>query len=399
MKKDATVIAVVATGHALSHFLQLILPPLFPLIRQDLGLSYSSLGFVVMVFFTASAVLQPLAGFLVDRIGGREVLLGGIGMMTAGMLTASFATGWPLLALGVLIMGIGNSVFHPADFSILNGRVTPSRLGYAFSAHGVAGSLGFALAPVFSAGLAAAYGWHGAMLGAGAVALVILVFMLANAHQLRVTPVPRKPGAAHEARVLLALPVLLCFAFFLIFGGAYAGIANFAITAMQLQYGIGTALAASAITAYMLGNAAGTVTGGYAATRFPRHDLVAASGLTIAALIMLAIAAGAPPASALPVALGLAGFAAGVTYPSRDLIVRASTPPGASGRVYGFVYSGLDLGVVLTPVFYGLLIDEGRPQAVFYTIFGFTVVAILTVYSAYLMPRRSSMRSSAGQSL
>ena len=399
MKKDATVIAVVATGHALSHFLQLILPPLFPLIRQDLGLSYTALGFVVMVFFTASALLQPLAGFLVDRVGGREVLLGGIGMMSAGMLIASFATSMPVLALGMLIMGVGNSVFHPADFSILNGRVTPSRLGYAFSAHGVAGSLGFALAPVFSAGMAAAYGWHGAMLGAGVVALAVLAFMLANARQLHVTPVPRKPGGPHEARVLLALPVLLCFGFFLIFGGAYAGIANFAITAMQLQFGISAALAASAITAYMLGNAAGTVTGGYAATRFPRHDLVAASGLSIAALIMLAIATGAPPGSALPLALGVAGFAAGVTYPSRDLIVRASTPPGASGRVYGFVYSGLDLGVVLTPVFYGFLIDQGRPQAVFYTVFGFTVVAILTVYSAYLMPRRSSMRSSAGQSL
>ena len=399
MKKDVTVIAVVATGHALSHFLQLVLPPLFPLIRQELGISYSTLGFVVMVFFTASAVLQPVAGFLVDRVGARDVLLGGIGLMTAGMLVASLASATPMLALGMLIMGIGNSVFHPADFSILNGRVTPSRLGYAFSAHGVAGSLGFAVAPLFSAGIAASYGWHGAMLGAAAVAAAVLIFMLASAHELHVSPASKRSGATHDARVLLAPPVLLCFLFFLIWGGAYAGISNFAIAAMQLQFGVSTALAASAITAYMLGNAAGTVTGGYVAARFPRHDLVAASGLSVAALIVLAIATGAPPGSALPAALGIAGFAAGVTYPSRDLIVRASTPPGASGRVYGFVYSGLDLGVVLTPVFYGMLIDQGMPQAVFYAIFGFALAAICTVYSAYLMPRRSSMRSSAGQSL
>ena len=399
MNKDVHVIGVVASGHSLSHFLQLVMPPLFPLIREQLGISYSTLGLLVMIFFTASALLQPVAGFLVDRVGGRDVLLGGVGMMVAGMLIASLALGTPLLALGVLIMGIGNSVFHPADFSILNGRVSPARLGYAFSAHGVAGSLGFAIAPLFSAGVAAAYGWHGALLAAAGVGLMVLVVMLANAHELHVNQPPKKPAAARDVRVLLSPPVLLCFLFFLIWGGAYAGLSNFAIAAMQLQFGVGMTLAASAITAYMVGNAAGMVAGGYAATRFLRHDVVACVGLSIAGLIVLAIATGAPPPGALPLALGLAGLAAGVTYPSRDLIVRAATPPGAAGRVYGFVYSGLDLGVVATPIFYGMLIDHGMPQAVFYAIFGFTAAAIFTVYSAYLMPRRSSMRSSAGQSL
>jgi MFS family permease len=193
--------------------------------------------------------------------------------------------------------------------------------------------------------------------------------------------------------------VLLCFLFFFIWGAAYAGIANFGISAMQLQFGIGATFASSALTAYMLGSAAGMLAGGYAAARFARHDLVAASGLSIAALIMLAIGAGALSGAALPGALGIAGLAAGITYPSRDLIVRAATPPGAAGRVYGFVYSGLDFGVVVTPIFYGMLIDGGLPQAVFYAVFAFTLTSVFTVYSAYLMPRRSSMRSSAGQSL
>ncbi len=175
-----------------------------------------------------------------------------------------------------------------------------------------------------------------------------------------------------DARVLAAPPVLLCFLFFLIWGAAYAGISNFGISAMQLQFGVGTALASSAITTYMLGSAAGMMAGGYVATRFTRHDLVAAAGLSIAALVMLAIAAGGLPGAGLPAALGLAGFAAGITYPSRDLIVRAATPAGAAGRVYGFVYSGLDVGVVLTPMFYGMLMDQNMPQGVFYAIFAFT---------------------------
>jgi MFS transporter, FSR family, fosmidomycin resistance protein len=380
MNKDASVIGVVGAGHALSHFLQLVMPPLFPLIREDLGISYSTLGFLVMIFFAASALLQPVAGFLVDRVGGRDMLLGGVGLMSAGMLIASLATSTPALALGMLCMGVGNSVFHPADFSILNGRVSPGRLGYAFSAHGIAGSLGFAGGPIFSAAVSAIYGWHAALLAAAAVALVVFVLMLANAHRLHVArPARRKESTGQGARVLLSPPVLVCFLFFLIWGGAYAGISTFAISAMQLQFGIGTTFASSAITAYMLGSATGMLAGGYVATRFVRHDVVAGLGLSVAALVVLAIATGALAAAALPGALGVAGFAAGITYPSRDLIVRASTPPGAAGRVYGFVYSGLDLGVVVTPMFYGMLIDQGMPQAVFYTIFAFSVAAIFTV--------------------
>jgi MFS transporter, FSR family, fosmidomycin resistance protein len=387
MNRDATVIGLVASCHALSHFLQLALPPLFPMIREDLGISYSTLGFVVTLFFVSSAVLQPLAGFLVDRVGGREVLIGGVSFMTAGILVASFAGSTPALALGLVLMGIGNSAFHPADFAILNRRVAPSLLGYAFSAHGIAGSLGFAVAPLFSATVAAFYGWHAALLAAAVVGVAVLAALLANAPHLRVREAQKRQKVVHDARVLLSTPVLLCFLFFLIWGGAYAGLSNFGISALQVQFGLTATLAASAITAYMLGNAAGMLAGGYVASRAARHDLVAGTGLSISALVMLAIASGMVPAAALPLALGIAGLAAGATYPSRDLIVRAATPAGAAGRVYGFVYSGLDLGMVLTPMVYGRLIDQGLPQAVFYGVFGFTACAILTVLQ---LPRAES---------
>ncbi len=380
MRDEASVIAVVGTAHALSHFCQLALAPLFPLIREELGVSYATLGFVVMLFYTGSALLQPVAGFLVDRIGGRGMLLGGVGLLTVGALVMSAADGIAVLGLGAVLMGLGNSVFHPADMSILNGRVSQKRLGYAFSAHGIAGFLGFAASPVFSASVAAAYGWRAALLATSALGLAALVMLLANSHQLHVThAAAKKPAAAWDGRVLLSRPVLLCFAFFTIWGGAYAGLANFSITAMQLQFGIGPALASAALTTYMLANAVGMVAAGVFAARIGRHELVAGTGLSCAALVVLSIAAGAVSAPALPLALGAAGFAAGCTYPSRDLIVRASTPPGAAGRVYGFVYSGLDIGVLATPMLYGMLIDSGAPQAVFYAIFGFALAAILTV--------------------
>jgi FSR family fosmidomycin resistance protein-like MFS transporter len=380
MRKDATVIGLVGAAHALSHFYQLALAPLFPLMREELGVSYSTLGVVVMLFYAGSALLQPLAGFLVDRAGGRGVLIGGVGLMVIGALVIGSGGGIAMLGLGALLMGIGNSVFHPADFSILNGRVSPPRLGYAFSAHGIAGFLGFAAAPLSSAAVASAYGWRSALLAASALGFAIFLLLLANARQLRVEhTVPKKQDVRQDARVLLTPPVLLCFVFFLLWGGSYAGIANFAISAMQLQFSVSATLASSAITAYMLGNAAGMLAGGFVAARISRHDLVAGTGLAVAALIVLSVGWNLFPSAALPLAFAVSGIAAGITYPSRDLIVRAATPPGAAGRVYGFVYSAVDLGVLATPMFYGMLIDNGMPQAVFYAIFGFTLVAILTV--------------------
>jgi MFS family permease len=380
MRNDATVITLIGIGHALSHFLQLAVPPLFPLIREDLDVSYTTLGLVVVLFFIASALLQPVAGFVVDRVGGFRVLLGGLGLMTIGTLIMSVGHGIAPLALGSFIAGAGNSVFHPADYSILNSRVSAPRLGYAFSAHGIAGFLGFAAAPVFSAAVASVYGWQAALLAAAGVGLAVLILLVVYARRLKGEPAPRKrQTVSHDARVLLTRPVLLCFLYFLIWGGAYAGLSTFSVTAMQLQFNVGATFASSALTAYMLANAAGIAAGGFVAVRISRHDLVAGCGLSAAALIVAAIGLGAIPAGALPLALALAGGSAGITYPSRDLIVRGATPPGAAGRVYGFVYSGLDVGVVLTPMFYGMLIDRGMPQAVFYTIAGFAVVAMLTV--------------------
>src|SRR5436190_1783544 len=183
-RNDPLVVSLIALGHATSHFMQLVVPPLFPLMREELGVTYATLGMVAAVFYAVSALLQPLAGFVVDRYGGRGVLLGGITLMSLGTALMSLAHGPGLLLLGASLSGLGNSVFHPADFAILNGRVSPPRLGYAFSAHGVAGSLGFAIAPVFSATLASLFDWHTALLAGAGVACAVFLLLLLNMNQL-----------------------------------------------------------------------------------------------------------------------------------------------------------------------------------------------------------------------
>lgn len=388
MRNDATVIGLVSFAHGMSHFFQLLLAPLFPFIREELGVSYAALGFLVALFYTLSALFQPLAGFVVDRYGARSVLFGGIAFFVAGTALMGFSSSYATLAIGAALTGLGNSVFHPADFAILNARVSPKRLGYAFSAHGVVGYVGYAVAPVFSVAIGANYGWHAALLAGAGLGVALLVLMIASSSYLHIEAQPRKERAsfATDARVLFAWPVVLCFLYFVMFAAGLAGLQSFSVSALVEQYQVAATAASSALTAYLVSAALGILAGGFVAARATRHDLVAAAGLAVNALAILLIAMGQVPNAALPVVLAIAGFASGMVAPSRDLIVRASTPKGAAGRVFGFVYSGLDVGSFATPVFYGWMLDHGMPQAVFYTVFAFTAAAIITVLQ---LPGRS----------
>src|SRR5262245_4728580 len=382
MRNDATVIALISVAHGMSHFFQLLVAPLFPFIKDELGVSYAALGFLVALFYTLSAILQPIAGFIVDRYGARSVLLAGVGFFVIGTCVLAFSTTYSMLALGAVLNGIGNSVFHPADFGILNARVSQPRLGYAFSAHGVAGYVGYAVAPVFSVAIGAAYGWQTALLAGAGMGAALLALLLLNSGYLRIevhTPRAKKSSFGADARVLLSGPVVLCFLYFALFAAGLAGLQSFSVTAMVEQYGVAATAASSALTAYLAAAAAGILVGGFVAARATRHDLVAAGGLAVNAAAVLLIAINQVPGIALPAMLAIAGFASGIVAPSRDLIVRAATPPGAAGRVFGFVYSGLDVGSLATPVFYGWLLDHHLPHAVFYTVFGFTAAAILTI--------------------
>ena len=380
MKNDATVIGLISFAHGMSHFYQLLLAPLFPFIKDELGVSYAALGFLVALFYTLSGLLQPLAGFVVDRYGARSVLLAGVSFFVAATLVMGLSTNYAMLALGAALGGIGNSVFHPADFAILNARVSSTRLGYAFSAHGVVGYVGYAVAPVFSVAIGAALGWQAALLAGAVLGIGVLVLLLLNSRHLVIEAQPRKKASIKsEAGVLFAAPVVLCFVYFTVFAAGLAGLQSFGVSAMVEQYRIAATSASSALTAYLVSAALGILAGGFVAARATRHDFVAAAGMGVSALAILAVAMNVVPGAALAAALAISGFASGVVAPSRDLIVRASTPPGAAGRVFGFVYSGLDVGSFATPVFYGWMLDHGMPHAVFYTICAFTFAAMLTV--------------------
>jgi MFS family permease len=378
LRRDATVIGLVGLAHGLSHFFQIATAVLFPLIKDDLGVTYTALGATVGLYYTVSGVCQTLAGFAVDRYGARRVLFTGLALAVSGAALAGLAQNYPMLLAAAVVGGLGNSVFHPVDFSILNARVAKSRLGYAFSWHGIAGYLGFAAAPAYGVAMATAFDWRAALLGAAAIGAVVIALLASQGGVLPAAPVRAHAGAP-GARALAQASVLLCFAYFVMLGVAFIAIQSFGISAMVSLYGVNVALASAALTAYLVGGATGIFCGGFVAVRVGRHDLVAVAGMATSAALFFALASAWLPAAALPLALGAAGFSGGFTNPSRDLIVRAATPPGSTGKVYGFVYSGLDVGSIAAPVLFGWLLDRGEPAAVFYAVVVVLAASIATV--------------------
>ena len=389
-RADAAVIALVGVAHATSHLFHLLLPPLFPLLMPDFGFGYTEAGFLMTVFFAISGVGQALAGIVVDRYGARRVLMAGVSLLAISGLALAAATSYAMLVLAVALAGLGNAVFHPADFSLLNKKVSPARLGHAFSVHGLSGNLGWALGAAISGTALAGAGWRGAGIAAAMVALASVTALL-MARPLLDDERPRvDAGTTAQGPVFgfLRVPAIwLAFMFFLLITAAFGGLQSFSVPVLGGIYGISAAVAVAALTGYLLGSAAGMVVGGFVAVKVHAHDRAVGGALIGAAVFASVLASGLPPAwSVLPLMVGV-GVGVGLAGPSRDMLVRRvateSLPGGkespAFGRVYGFVYSGLDVGLALGPLAFGMLLDAGGRDGVLPGVAVLQVLAVLTV--------------------
>jgi len=389
LRQDARTIGLVGLAHGTSHFFHMLLPPLFPLFISEFGFSYSQLGLLVSTFFIVSGIGQALAGFLVDRVGARPVLFAALSCFVAAGLAAASAQGYAGLMLAAALAGLGNSPFHPVDFTILNKRVSSARLGHAFSVHGITGNLGWAAAPVFLAGLTAALGsWRAATACASVWALGVLAVLWLNRDAIddrAPAPAGAAPGGAgarpaeHPLAFLRLPSVWLCFSFFFWSTCALSAIQSFASPALQQLYGLPLSVTSLVVTGYMLFGALGMVAGGFLVARTERLEKIIGACLVGSALLLAVVGTGWLPGVAAAVVAALAGFGTGLAGPSRDMLIKRAAPPGATGRVYGTVYSGLDLGFATAAPVFGALLDHGSANAVFH---GSALALLLGVASA-----------------
>jgi MFS transporter, FSR family, fosmidomycin resistance protein len=388
LRDDARVMGLVGLAHATSHFTHLLLPPLFPVLMSEFGLSFSEVGLLMSVFFVVSGVGQASAGFVVDRVGARPVLFASLLLFAIAALVASAATGYAWWVAVALLAGLGNAPFHPVDFSILNQRVSAPRLGHAFSVHGLTGNLGWAAAPVFLVGLSAWWGWRAAYLAAAGLYLVVFAVLWWQREHLRTEGVIRAPGASKTAGLAyLRLPVVWwCFAFFLLSTMTLAVVQTYSASILKAVHGVSLQAATYTLTAYMLCGALGMVVGGFVATRVRHSDRVVGGCMAAGALLMLWAATGTLGGMGTMVILAATGFAVGIAGPSRDMMIRRATPAGATGRVYGTVYAGLDVGFALSPLVFGVFMDRGWYGL---TLAGAAAVLLLSVYAAWGVGRRT----------
>ena len=389
LRQDTRTIGLVSLGHAVSHFFHLILAPLFPWIRAEFSLSYAELGVVMSVFFVVSGIGQALAGFVVDRLGARPVLQAGLALMMLAAFGLAASDSYAALIFFSGLAGLGNCVFHPADFSILNARIGKARLGHAYSLHGLSGSLGWAVAPLFLVGIAQASSWRTAVFCAGLLAGVVLLLMIVLRDWIAVelrTQACSAPGTglaiaapATEGtfEFLKLRPVWMAFLFFFFYAVALGGVQSFATEAARQLHDVPVAWSAMCLSIYMVCSAAGIFAGGFLVRDPANAERVISFGFGGAALCALTIGIVPGPAFMVPLLMGVMGFASGVCGPSRDLIVKRAAPPNATGRVYGVVYSGLDVGMAFAPTLFGWMMDHNMPVWVWIAMALFQAVLVV----------------------
>ncbi len=378
------VVGAVCAAHFVSHYYIILLAPLLPFVRAEYAVSYTEIGLAFAAFNIVTAGLQTPAGFLVDRFGARVLLVAGLLIGAGAFIIVGLVDSFWIMVAMFALAGIGNTVYHPADYSLLSQHVPSDRIGQAFSFHTFAGMLGSAVAPASLLIMQSQWGWRGAFIGAGALGIAVAGVLLAirDNSSVQVSAAAARRGADSTAaswRLLLSAPILLNLVFFVLLAMISSGLYNYSVVALGALYGTPVTTANAALTGNLLWSAIGVLIGGLLVGHTTRHGMVAATGLIGIALFAALIAQIDMGVLALIAAMSLAGFFSGVIMPSRDMIVRNITPPGSFGKVFGFVTTGFNIGGIISPLIFGALMDHGSPRLVFLAVAAFSLIAIVTV--------------------
>ncbi len=387
-------LTVVSIAHWYSHYVILVLPMLFPFLKERLGVGFIELGFALTVFAVVSGLTQAPLGYVVDRFGARKLLIVGVCLGSASFVMLGMNLSYPWLIASAALLGLANSVYHPSDYALLAANIDGKRIGRAFSVHTFSGFFGGAVAPAIVAALFVVVGGAGALIASGMLGLLVALLIIA-------LPIPEASAATAAANgddanagssSVLTPAIIMLMVFFMLLGLSNGGISTFGVSALMSGYGLLFSTANIALTAYLGASAVGVLAGGFLADRTHRHGDVAAACFAANVVVILLIAMFTPHPVVLIAMMTVAGFLGGVIAPSRDMLVRKSAPPGAAGRAFGIVSTGFNMCGIVSPLLFGWIMDQSMPRGVFW---GAACFMALTVVLVLITERRRPASAAA----
>ena len=397
-KTDTTfrTLSLISTAHWVSHFHMLVLPMLFPFLRAQLGVGYIELGFALTVFAVVSGLTQVPLGYIVDHVGARKILLAGLCLGGVALIMLGLHLSYTWLVASAGLLGVANSVYHPANYAILSAHMDDARMGRAFSVHTFAGFLGGAVAPAIMAALVTWIGGFGALIVAGAVGPLVAVLLVTLGVPDAGAKHRRASGAATPQQSVVTPLLIMLTIFFTLLGLSSAGIGNFGVVALMSGYGASFSTANVALTVYLGASAVGVLAGGVLADRTKRHGQVSAACFAVNAAVVFLIACTTPPTVLLIAAMMVAGFLGGVIAPSRDMMVLNAAPAHAAGRAFGIVSTGFNFSGIASPLLFGWIMDQNMPRWVFGASAAFMVLTVLLALFTDRDPREQEEEPDLG---
>ena len=379
-----------AFTHLYQHIIMASLPPILTLIQADFGASYAQMGLLLSASRFSGGVLQLPSGMAADRFGKKKVLLIGFGLLLVSVFLAGLAPTLIMLVVLQIMVGVGDSAFHPTTFSMISQGSRQETLGKNMSVHTMAGFVGTYVAMSLIARMGESVGWRSTLM---LLPIPGLILGLVLATWFREPPVARpeeKGRGGGEQSPLFRGPLPVIFLVSLMHGASMQGLISFLPAFLTVVHGL-SVVEAGDLASLLIVGVATIVLGGWLADRVSRINMVALAAV-MAALLMVALALWTPSRLILSLILIATGIAIYFSTPAYTALISAYASAASQGRLFGLSFAGSAIGGSTGVLLVGFIADMASFQVAFLFVAGASMakgilITLLRRYDVWVAAR------------